>query len=116
MPSATIELGQIATARGGDKGNHANLGVVAYTPAGYAFLASALTCDVVAAHFQNLGATRVERFELPNVFALNYLLHDALGGGASRSPRIDTQGKLLGAAALEIELPKPDNWREMVAP
>ncbi|MEQ8791246.1 MAG: hypothetical protein RIC55_33600 [Pirellulaceae bacterium] len=112
----TITLGQIASARSGDKGNHANLGVVAYTAAGYEHLLQVLTEERVAEFFAGLGATRVERFELPKVGALNFLLYNALAGGASRSLRIDTQGKLLGTAALEMELPRPANLDAMLPP
>ncbi len=118
---ATISLGQVAHTRSGDKGNHANLGVVAYTLAGYEFLCRELTAERVAAHFAGLAASpgsplRVERFELPGIGALNFMLYDCLDGGASRSLRIDTQGKLLGTAALEISLPRPANLTEMVRP
>jgi hypothetical protein len=109
----TIKLGQIAHARSGDKGNHANLGVAAYTEAGFDYLRRELTAERVAAFFAPLGVTRVERYELPRVRALNFLLRDALAGGASQSLRIDTQGKLLGPAALEIELPTPENLEAM---
>ena len=101
----TIRLGELATARSGDKGNHANLGVVAKTPAAYEHLVRELTCERVQAFFAGLGLDGAERFELPRVGALNFILYNALAGGASRSLRIDTQGKLLGTAALEIELP-----------
>ncbi|MBI3462909.1 MAG: hypothetical protein HY000_07585 [Planctomycetes bacterium] len=109
-----ITLGQIAHARSGDKGNHANVGVVAYTAAGYEFLRAELTGDLVGGYFSGLGVTRVERFELPRIGALNFLLYDALGGGASRSLRIDTQGKLLGTAILDLKLPSPPNLSEML--
>lgn len=99
-----IRLGDLAHARSGDKGNHANIGIVANGPAEYALLAAKLTADRVAAFFAPLGVTRVERFELPKIGALNFLLHNALAGGASQSLRIDTQGKLLGTAILELEL------------
>jgi hypothetical protein len=111
-----IKLGQIAHSRSGDKGNHANLGVVAYTPAGFEFLRRELTAERIAAFFHGLGATRVERFELPRVGALNFLLYNALAGGASLSLRIDTQGKLLGTAAAELELPAPKNLAELLPP
>lgn len=107
MTLATIRLGQIATARSGDKGNHANIGVIARTEADYAFLCRELTAERVAEFFAGLGTRRVERFELPRVLALNFLLYDALAGGASQSLRIDTQGKLLGTAILDLELPTP---------
>ncbi len=102
---STISLQQLATARSGDKGNHANIGVVARDAAAYAILARELTAERVAEFFAGLGATKVERFELANVQALNFLLYDALAGGASRSLRSDTQGKLLGSAILEMTLP-----------
>ena len=105
MTRQTIPLGELAHARSGDKGNHANIGVVAYTPAGFQHLLQELTADRVATFFAPLGVTHVERFELPKVHSLNFLLHNALGGGASRSLRIDTQGKLLGTAILDLPLP-----------
>jgi len=116
MPTSKIRLGQIAHARSGDKGNHANIGVVAYTDAGFEWLRAELTADRVAEFFQGLGATRIERFELPRVQSLNFLLYNALAGGASRSLRIDTQGKLLGTAILELPLPAPENLSEMLLP
>ena len=75
-----------------------------------------LTAERVAEFFQGLGATRVERFELPRVQALNFLLYNALAGGASQSLRIDTQGKLLGTAILDLALPAPENLAEMTLP
>jgi hypothetical protein len=107
-------LGTIAHARSGDKGNHANIGVVAYTPAGFAYLDEHLTAERVAEFFAGLGTTRVERFRLPRVGALNFLLYNALGGGASLSLRIDTQGKLLGTAILELPLPRPADEAPLV--
>jgi len=119
--SSTIRLAQIAHTRSGDKGNHANIGVVAYTRAGYEYLCRELTAQRMAAHFAGLAPSpsaplRVDRYELPGIGALNFVLYDCLGGGASRSLRIDTQGKLLGTAALEIELPRPDGLAEMTRP
>lgn len=102
---SSIPLGRIAQARSGDKGNHANIGVVAYTPAGYKHLVAELTAEKVQTFFSGLGVTRVERFELPRIGALNFILYNALAGGASQSLRLDTQGKLLGTAILELELP-----------
>ena len=105
MPS--IPLGQIAHARSGDKGNHANIGVVAYTPEGFEFLREHLTDDRIAQFFIRLRGMRVTRYELPKLGALNFVLHNALAGGASQSLRIDTQGKLLGTAILDLPLPAP---------
>lgn len=103
-----MRLGQVATARSGDKGSSANVSVTPFTSAGYAWLEQHLTAQRVAEFFAGLGAARVERFALPNVEAFNFLLYEALAGGASTSPRIDTQGKLLGTAILSLELPAPD--------
>lgn len=106
----TRRLWEIASARSGDKGNHANIGVVAKAAFGlpdtywYDELLSRLTTVRVQDHFKHLGVIRVERFELPHVLALNFVLYDALGGGASRSLRIDTQGKLLATSLLDITL------------
>ena len=100
----TIKLRELATARSGDKGNHANIGVVARDAAAYDILRSRLTAVRVQDYFKDLGVSRVERFELPKVLALNFVLYDALAGGASRSLRIDTQGKLLGTAILDLTL------------
>jgi hypothetical protein len=110
----TIDLGTIAHARSGDKGNHANIGVVAYTDAGFEYLQRFLTNQRVAEFFAGLGLTRVERFALPRIGALNFVLYNALGGGASQSLRIDTQGKLLGTAILELTLPAPADIGPMV--
>jgi hypothetical protein len=102
-----MKLSQLASARSGDKGNHANIGVVARDQDAYAYLRRVLTADRVAGYFASLGVSRIERFELPNVGAFNFLLYDVLAGGASQSLRIDTQGKLLATALLEMELPDP---------
>src|SRR5262249_11978527 len=98
----TVNVRDLASARSGDKGNHANIGVVANDEAAYGVLVSRLTAVRVQTHFQELGITRVERFELPKVLALNFVLYDALAGGASRSLRIDTQGKLLATSLLDL--------------
>ena len=111
--SSTIQLRQIAHARSGDKGNHANIGVIAFSESGYRFLQKELTAERVMQFFIGLGISRATRFELPNILAFNFLLYDALGGGASQSLRIDTQGKLLGTAILDLELPAPDDVATM---
>ncbi len=113
VSTTTITLGEIAHARSGDKGNHANVGVIAYTQAGYEFLRGALSAARVEQYFAMLQPSGVERFELPKLGAFNFLLYNALGGGASQSLRIDTQGKLLGTSILELELPRPENLAAM---
>lgn len=102
-----VPLSQIAHGRSGDKGNHANVAVIAYTDAGFTWLREHLTAEVVAAYFAPLGASRVERFEVENVRALNFVLYDVLAGGASRSLRTDTQGKTLAVALLRMPVDVP---------
>jgi hypothetical protein len=103
-----VPLSAIAHGRSGDKGNHANIAVLAYTPTGFAWLREHLTADVVQAWFRSLGPTRVERFEASNLLALNFVLYDVLAGGASRSLRSDTQGKTLALALLRMPVTIPD--------
>src|SRR3954467_4465435 len=96
--TVTVPLSTIAHGRSGDKGNHANVAVIAYTEAGFAWLKQHLSPELVAAYFAPLGLSKVERFEAANVLGLNFLLRDVLAGGASQSLRTDTQGKTLALA------------------
>jgi hypothetical protein len=100
-------LSWIAHGRSGDKGNHANIAVIAYQPAGFDWLREHLTAERVQAYFAPLGPSRVVRYEAANVRALNFMLYDVLGGGASRSLRSDTQGKTLALALLQMPMPIP---------
>jgi hypothetical protein len=111
---ATIRLGDIAHARSGDKGNHANVGVIAFTKAGFDYLGQTLTELKVAEFFLPLRPKSVERFAMPGILAYNFLLKDVLAGGASGSLRIDSQGKTLALALLEVPLPRPDNFEDML--
>lgn len=99
-----IALGQIAHARSGDKGDTANVGVIAFDARHYPVLVREVTAERVAVFFGHFVRGKVERFELPNLGALNFLLHEALGGGGTLSLRIDAQGKTLGAALLRMEI------------
>jgi hypothetical protein len=101
-----MKLANLAHARSGDKGNHANIGVVANDASAFERLRRDLTAERVAEYFRGLGVECVERFELPRIGALNFVLYNALAGGASQSLRIDSQGKLLGTAILELEMPE----------
>src|SRR5271165_261730 len=101
-PPTQIRLSDLAHGRSGDKGNHANIAVIAYTPEGYAWLREHLTADVVAAYLAPLGASRVVRFEADNLLAVNFLLFDILAGGASQSLRTDSQGKTLALNLLQM--------------
>jgi hypothetical protein len=102
-----IPLRDIAFARSGDKGNSANLAVFGRSAAAYAWLQEHLTAGVVEEFFRPLGVTAVKRYEVPNLEALNFVLSDVLGGGGSRSLRIDAQGKTLGMALLELPINAP---------
>ena len=104
MHPPRFRLADIAHGRSGDKGNHANLAIIAYTPDGFAWVREHLTAEVVHAYFQPLGPSRVERFEASNLLAANFLLYDVLAGGASRSLRSDTQGKTLALALLRMPI------------
>ena len=117
MSSApTIPLGTIAHGRSGDKGNHANVAVLAYTEAGYAWLREYLTAEVVRGYFAPLGPARVERYEAANVLGLNFVLYGVLAGGASTSLRADTQGKTLALALLRMPVPAPADLEAMRRP
>ncbi len=104
-----IALRKIAYARSGDKGNHANVGVIAYTEQGYDYLAKILTKERVASFFQSLGMSAVERYDLPNLLAFNFMLYGALAGGGSSSLRLDSQGKALGQVLLDLQIDIPDD-------
>jgi hypothetical protein len=111
------QLQDIAHGRSGDKGNHANVAVIAYTPAGYSWLRQHLTADAVRAYFAPLRPSRVVRYEAPNLLALNFVLYDVLAGGASRSLRVDTQGKALALALLQMFIGEtPEDYDAMRRP
>jgi hypothetical protein len=97
-------LVDIAYARSGDKGDTANVGLVARDPKDYPLLVREVTRERVRTHFAGLITGDVERFELPNLNALNFLLHGALGGGGTISLKTDAQGKTLSTALLRMEI------------
>jgi hypothetical protein len=99
-----IKLIDIAHGRSGDKGDAANIGIIAYDEKGYKIIKEHLTAEKVKEHFKGICKGKVERFELPNIHALNFLLHNTLGGGGTVSLKHDAQGKTLAAALLRMEL------------
>jgi hypothetical protein len=101
-----IQLRWLAHARSGDKGNTANVGLIALEPELYPLLVREVTVARVRRHFRGM-VSRVERFELPNLHALNFLLHDALDGGGTISLKTDAQGKVYSTALLRMEIPVP---------
>lgn len=106
---ARVPLRRIAYARSGDKGDHANIGVAARSPHAFAFLRGALDAERVRRYFGDLCGGPVERYELPGLRALNFLLRHALGGGGTLSLRADHQGKTLAQALLSLELDVPES-------
>src|ERR1700678_1010253 len=97
-------LADIAHGRSGDKGNHANVAIIAYNTTGYSWLCRHLTAEEVARIFAPLGPSRVVRYEAANLLAVNFLLYDVLAGGGSCSLRSDAQGKSLAMALLQTPL------------
>ena len=106
-----VQLRHLAHARSGDKGDTANVGLIALKPAYYPILVREVTVSRVARHFRGMITGHVERFELPNLRALNFLLHGALGGGGTLSLKTDAQGKVFSTALLRMEIPVPRNLR-----
>jgi hypothetical protein len=103
-----VPLAHLAFARSGDKGDTANIGVVALAPAAYDHLRREVTPERVKEHFRGVCRGTVERFELPNLYALNFLLHESLGGGGTVSLMLDAQGKTFGAGILGLEIDVPE--------
>lgn len=104
-----IPLIKLAHGRSGDKGDTVNVGIIAYKPEYYPFLKKILTPARVKKHFAGICKGKVERFELPNLGALNFLLHKSLGGGGTQTLRHDAQGKTLSTAFLRLEIEVPDH-------
>jgi len=104
---ARIQLRRIAHARSGDKGDTANVGLIALKPEYYPTLAHEVTAERVKRHFAGICLGEVERFELPNIGALNFLLHESLDGGGTLSLKTDAQGKTYSSALLRMEIDVP---------
>jgi len=112
-----VRLLDIAHTRSGDKGDMANCGVIALRPEWYSVLVRELTTERVAAHYGALLSGKVERFELPNLHALNFLLHGALDGGGTLSLKTDAQGKVVSTVMLRLVLAVPaDEARALALP
>lgn len=114
-PSVRLQLRWIAHARSGDKGDTANVGLIALEPEYYPILLREVTAPRVARHFKGM-ISGVERFELPNLNALNFLLHGALDGGGTISLKTDAQGKVYSTALLRMEVPVPPSLARLVRP
>lgn len=101
-----MKLRELAHARAGDKGNVSNISVIAYDPADYAHLVEHVTAARVKAHLADIVQGEVERYELPGLGALNFVLHESLAGGVTRSLSLDPHGKSLSSSLLELEVPE----------
>ena len=99
-----MKLREIAHSRTGDKGNISNISVIAYDPRHYPLLLAQVTPERVKAHFAGVVEGEVVRYELPRIFALNFVMDRALGGGVTRSLALDAHGKSLSSALLDLEI------------
>lgn len=107
-----VKLGRIAHARSGDKGDASNVGLIAGTPELYEVIREAVTAERVKEHFREVCRGPVERYELPNILGLNFILHDSLGGGGTESLKNDAQGKTHAQGLLMMEVEVPDHLVE----
>ena len=99
-----MKLKEIAHGRSGDKGDAANIGLIANDDKAWEIIKKQVTIEKVKKHFEGICFGEVERYELPNLRALNFLLHNTLGGGGTVSLKLDAQGKTLAAALLRMEI------------
>ena len=102
-----MQLRRIAHSRAGDKGTACNISVIAYRPEDYPLLEKHVTAERVKEHFRGIVRGEVVRYTLPRIGALNFVLHDALSGGVTRSLALDAHGKSLSSAILSLEVPDP---------
>jgi len=106
----TVKLLEIAHSRSGDKGDSSNIGLIAKSPEAYEIIKNAVSSEAVKKHFGGIVKGEVDRYELPNLLALNFILHDSLGGGGSQSLKNDAQGKTHGQGLLLMEVEVPDDF------
>ncbi len=111
---AQVKLIEIAHGRSGDKGDGSNVGVIARHPDIYPFLEEKLTASVVKDHMKHICKGEVERYELPNIGALNFVLHQSLGGGGTVSLKLDAQGKTHASMLLRMDIEVPDELLKKV--
>ena len=107
-----VKLEQIAHARSGDKGDASNVGLIAQTPELYPVIREQVTAERVKEHFREVCRGPVQRYELPNILALNFILHDSLGGGGTESLKNDAQGKTHAQGLLQMEVEVPEGLVE----
>lgn len=110
----TVKLLKIAHGRSGDKGNGSNVGIIARHPEIYPFLKETLTEDRVKEHMKHVCKGEVERYELPNIGALNFILNESLGGGGTVSLKLDAQGKTHASQVLRMDIDVPEQLLKLV--
>lgn len=111
---AHVKLIEIAHGRSGDKGNGSNVGIIARHPDVYPFLKDNLTAERVKEYMKHICKGEVERYELPNIGALNFILNESLGGGGTVSLKLDAQGKTHASTLLRMEMDVPDDLLKKV--
>ena len=109
-----VKLIKIAHGRSGDKGNGSNVGIIARHPKIYPFLVEKLTLEVIKEHMKYVCKGKVDRYELPNIGALNFILHDSLGGGGTVSLKLDAQGKTHALQVLRMDIDVPQKLLDLV--
>jgi hypothetical protein len=107
-----VRLYEVANARSGDKGDASNVGLIARTPELFEVIRRQATAERVAEHFREVCRGGVDRYEVPNLLALNFMLHDSLGGGGTESLKNDAQGKTHAQGLLQMEVEIPDELME----
>jgi len=110
----TVKLLKIAHGRSGDKGNGSNVGIIARHPEIYSFLEKNLTADRVKEHMKHVCKGEVERYEMPNIGALNFILNESLGGGGTVSLKLDAQGKTHASQVLRMDIDVPEELLKLV--
>lgn len=110
----TVKLLKIAHGRSGDKGNGSNVGIIARHPEIYPFLEKELTADRIKEHMKNVCKGEVERYELPNIGALNFILNESLGGGGTVSLKLDAQGKTHASQVLRMDVDVPEELLKLI--
>jgi len=111
---AKVKLIDIAHGRSGDKGNGSNVGIIARHPDIYPFLKEHLTADRVKEYMKHICKGEVERYEMPNIGALNFILNESLGGGGTVSLKLDAQGKTHASTLLRMEVDLPEHLLKSV--
>ncbi|HVR98267.1 MAG TPA: hypothetical protein VMW27_16750 [Thermoanaerobaculia bacterium] len=107
-----VPLYRVAYARSGDKGDASNVGLIATRPEIYELIRQQVTAERVKEHFRDVCRGGVERYELPNILGLNFILHDSLGGGGTESLKNDAQGKTHAQGLLQMEIDVPEELLE----